>query len=265
MKKTILLFVVFLMAGGFLGAQDGGFTPEELALASASTDPPMELSVPEGSTGSPYWYGTTGRFWISGSAAGNCQPTSSTLTWSQNFGYYNGSSGSTTFWNCALQAPTGALIGGFEVTTQDSDATDDICAYFWRFPVKSTTATVVGDGCTSGTGDTSIWVVGLDETIENHWHHYLVRVVLNSGTSTNRFRGIFFSTNRQISPAPGSPCFRFRPTRGLEGSCAALRGWSRRPVGRPALRTWRSAGFPESSAARSPRPVRPAACRTWSR
>lgn len=207
MKKTILLFVVFLMAGGFLGAQDGGFTPEELALASASTDPPMELSVPEGSTGSPYWYGTTGRFWISGSAAGNCQPTSSTLTWSQNFGYYNGSSGSTTFWNCALQAPTGALIGGFEVTTQDSDATDDICAYFWRFPVKSTTATVVGDGCTSGTGDTSIWVVGLDETIENHWHHYLVRVVLNSGTSTNRFRGIFFSTNRQISPAPGSPSF----------------------------------------------------------
>ena len=208
MKKALVIFAVFLMAGGLLAAQEGMLTPDELAMALAPAVPPETLSLPQGSAGSPNWFGTVGRFWVVGSAAVSCTPVASSNTWGQNFNWYHGTSGSATYWNCAIQVPSGILIDGFEVETYDSDATDNVCAYFWRQSFYGTAYTVVGSGCTSGTeGYDAIYVTGLGETIENHWHIYSIRVVANSGTTSNKFRVVAYSAYRQISPAPGSATF----------------------------------------------------------
>jgi len=208
MKKAFVLSAVFLMVGGVLAADDGGLTPDEISVGLAPSTAPEEWSPPVGSTGSPDWYGTVGRFWIVGAAALSCQPVTSSSTWSQTFNWYYGTSGSPTYWDCTLQAPTGILIDGFEVETFDDDATDNVCAYFWRQNFYSTTHTVIGSGCSSGTeGYDAIYVTGLGETIENHWHVYSIRVVANSGTSSNKFRVLAYSAYRQISPAPGTATF----------------------------------------------------------
>jgi hypothetical protein len=207
MKKAFLIFAVVLMAGGLLAAQEGMLTPDELSMAYAPAVPPEALSLPEGSVGSPEWYGTTGRFWVTGSAAGSCTPVSSATQFSQSWGYYYGTSGSATYWDCSLQAPSGTLIAGIEIEVEDSDATDDVCIDLWRFSYFSTTSTTIASGCTSGTGQDYIYITGLNETITNHYYYYMFRIKAESGQFSNRFRTVFYSAYRQISPAPGTATF----------------------------------------------------------
>jgi hypothetical protein len=207
-KKVFVIFAVILVAGGFLAADDGWLTPEEIASMSAPSTPPEGWLPPAGASGSPEWYGTDGRFWVIGSASGNCSPTSSDEQWGQNWGWYYGTDGFITYWDCTLQAPTGILIKGFEVEYDDTDASDNVCATFMKSPYYSASPTTIAEGCSSGSGGTGgIYITGLDETISNHWNVYLIRVVTNSGTSSNKFRTVAYSAYRQISPAPGSATF----------------------------------------------------------
>ena len=209
MKRAAVL-VAALCAGVLClpttaSAHEDGLTPTEIRALADGLQPPPPGSALEG-VAEASGYGTDDFSWVMISAS-QCAPAETSYTISQNYAWYYGTSGSPTHWNCHISIPTGRLLTSVQIETIDADATDDIHALLWRMDLFATTFTQLGSGSTSGTGQTSITISGLSETIANHFHYYNLRIYTESGTPTNQFRGIWLRTWRQISPAPASATF----------------------------------------------------------
>ena len=123
------------------------------------------------------------------------------------------------FWNLGtLRLPSGALVDGYTVIYDDSDAARDLevaLRRFWVGAFGATGSTQIGPTFTStGTpGVRSTWVdldpdatISYFNTVTLSTQSYLFTVVLGP-TSDLRFRGIIVHWKRQISAAPATATF----------------------------------------------------------
>ena len=110
--------------------------------------------------------------------------------------------------------PAGARLTSIELSACDTHLTWNVVAQLWRVASPGGFAEVIGFVQTGGLPGCvySAAALAIPETIDNYNNSYHVRLLLESGDSTNRFEAVRLFYTLQVSPAPAVATFDDVPT-----------------------------------------------------
>jgi hypothetical protein len=188
------------MAAGVVSAQADGLTPLERAMLSNGA-PDSALATP------PQNWGVDSTTWVTVPASA-CDEVSNN-PYVSSFGWtYGTDTPFGRYFDCWVPLPSGTLVQAIGLEVDDTDGSNDVGLSFRDCDSLSSSCTTLVNQSTSGApGKTFLGLFNVGLTINNALHYYVIRVYLESGTISNKFRNVFITARLQVSPKPGSATF----------------------------------------------------------